>query len=130
MSSVSASWMARRRSPSGRSGKVVTQPTSTARNPPFPLHDPVAECRGPGSIPRTIIIGDFGEDVLGDVEVGGDPLDVVEVLEQLDQAERLARLGLVELDGLLGDHRDLGSSTAMPPPSIALRTASRSAGSV
>ena len=53
--------------------------------------------------------GDLGEDLLGDVEVGGHALDVVEVLERLHEAQVLAGALLVELDRVLGDHRRLGA---------------------
>src|SRR5437870_6476438 len=51
---------------------------------------------------------DLGEDLLGDVEVGGHALDVLEILERLDEPEVLARPLLVHLDRALGDHRALG----------------------
>src|SRR4051794_27882158 len=51
--------------------------------------------------------GDLGEDVLGDVEVGRNALDVLEILEHLHESKRLARLGRIELDRLLRDHRAL-----------------------
>src|SRR5206468_12543179 len=51
---------------------------------------------------------DLGEDLLGDVEVGGHALDVVEVLERLDQAKVLTCPLLINGDRALGDHRALG----------------------
>src|SRR5258705_13519316 len=51
---------------------------------------------------------DLGEDLLGDVEVRGHALDVLEVLERLDEPEVLAGPLLVHLDRALGDHRGLG----------------------
>src|SRR5437773_10607115 len=75
----------------------------------------------PGSMPRTITrrpaaegrgarrsTRDVGEALLGDVEVGGHPRDVLEVLERLHEAQVLAGSLLVDRDRALGDHRALG----------------------
>src|SRR5262245_15678725 len=43
--------------------------------------------------------GEFGEDLVGDVEVAEDVLDVVGVLERLDEPEDPPRTVLVHLDG-------------------------------
>src|SRR4051812_28812365 len=51
---------------------------------------------------------DLGEELLGDVEVRGHPLDVVQILERFDEAQVLARSLLVDRDRALGDHRALG----------------------
>ena len=44
------------------------------------------------------------EDVLGDVEVGEDILHVVAVFQRVDDLHGLARVVLLELDGVLGHH--------------------------
>src|SRR5215207_5297752 len=53
--------------------------------------------------------GDLGEELFGDVKVGGDALHVVQILEVLDEPEVLAGALLVDLDGVLRDHGVLGA---------------------
>src|SRR5215475_10210969 len=54
------------------------------------------------------------EDLLGDVEVGGYGLDVVELVEPLDQAQQAIRLAAADRDDRLRLHRDLGRARLDP----------------
>src|SRR4051812_35853644 len=62
---------------------------------------------GPRLGPAAGSTRDLCEQVLGDVEVGGHALDVVEILERFDEPQVLARALLVDLDRVLRDHRAL-----------------------
>ena len=97
------------------------------------LDDAVAQRGGPRvdarDGPRSP--GDLGEDLLGDVEVGGHALDVVEVLERLDQAQVLARLVRRRPRRSAWRPSSISAdSTGTPAPSSALRTRSSSPGVV
>src|SRR4030065_351039 len=69
-----------------------------------------------GSIPRTRMdsagaspgLGEAGDLLFGDVEIGGDGLDVVVVLELLDEPQDLLGLLALDLDIVLGQEPDLG----------------------
>ncbi len=53
-------------------------------------------------------LGEAGDLLFGDVEVGGDGLDVVVVLELLDEPQDLLGLLALDLDVVLGQEPDLG----------------------
>src|SRR5215213_5576057 len=69
----------------------------------------------PGSIPRTITraparsnASDLGEYFRGQIEVGGDALNVIQILERLDEPQILTSDVPIDLDRRLGLHRHLG----------------------
>ena len=116
-------WIASSRSGSGRSGLVDEAAVVDLAQPAAgPLDDPVAQRGRPRVDARGRSPGDLGEDVLGDVEVGGHALDVVEVLEQLDEPERLARLVESSSTVCLAIIVDSAESTLIPEASSAWRT--------
>ena len=70
---------------SGSRGRSRADDFRSARRSRIPARRSRGRC--PGRSP-----GHLGEDILGDLEVGGHALDVVEVLEELHEAQRLASL--------------------------------------
>src|SRR5258706_6179232 len=116
-------WVASNRSGRGKADEVSRQPASTIRSRlPVRSTIPQPSAAVPGSIPRTITLppetpgspGDLGEELLGDLEVRGHALDVVQLLERFDEAEVLACPVPVQLDMLLRDHRVLGAVDGDP----------------
>ena len=73
---------------------------------------------------------DLGEDFVGDLEVRGHALDVVEVLEQFDQPQGLARLASLELDRCFAIIVDSADSILYAAGFERTRTCSRSDGPV
>src|SRR5258707_4486886 len=108
------SWITRRRAGRGSRAVVVRVPHSSSRGcRPGPLSTtPYPRTAVPGSMPSTLTAGLSG---LGlrqlrrvDVEVRGDPGDVLEFLEHLHELEDPLRVGALDPDGVPGHHRELG----------------------
>src|SRR6478672_3887372 len=127
-SSASEWWMRSSRFSIGRSAGVSTTPPSRATMwLPSTRTMPKPRFAAPGSIPITtcmetdsgpglgcLLGGDFGHDLLGDVEVGVDLADVVVVFEGVEQAEQGAGVALADLDHALRLHRHLGGPDLHP----------------
>src|SRR5512147_2410800 len=108
------SWITRRRAGRGSRAAVVRVPHSSSRGcKPGPLSTtPYPRTAVPGSMPSTLTgkLSGLGLGQLSgvDIEVRGDPGHVVQLFEDLHELENALGVRALDLDRVLGDHRELG----------------------
>jgi hypothetical protein len=116
---------------SGRSGLVVRQPWSISRRRPAgSFDDPIAQRRRPRVDAQDLHPATSAKTSSGMSKLAVTRWTSSRSSSSSTEPECLARLGRVELDGLLGDHRRLGRLDGDAGASSAWRTASRSPGDV